>query len=125
VQTTPSALSPLAIASWALPGLRYLLAAFFAFMAFKNLAGDEAMAADFQRWGYPGWFRITTAVLQLAGGVALLSTRTTFPGALLLACILLGAAVTHWRFDPASQLASPLVFLALVGVLLVLHRPGR
>jgi hypothetical protein len=47
----------------------------------------------------------------------------TWLGAGLLACILVGAVVTHVRFDPPAAAASPLVFLALVAVILVAYRP--
>ncbi len=112
---------------WAVLGLRILLAAFFVFVAVRNLKGDEAMAADFERWGYAGWFRQLTAWLQIAGAVALLLpvSGAPFAGGMLLACILVGATVTHVRFDPPTAALSPLLFLALVSVILVACRPGR
>ncbi len=107
--------------------VRFLLAAFFVFVACKNLAGDEAMAGDFARWGYADWFRKLTAWLQILGAIALVLpvAGAAFAGAVLLACILVGATVTHLRFDPPTAALSPLVFLALVSVLLVAYRPGR
>ena len=105
--------------SWMILALRLLLAVFFLFMAGKNLAGDQSMAADFSRWGYPSWFRVATACLQAVGALCLLIPALVLPGALLLGCILAGAAVTHLRFDPLQAAASPAVFLALVGCLIV------
>jgi hypothetical protein len=110
--------------SMALTMLRVLVAAFFVFMAVKNLGGDATMAADFQRWGYAAWFRVLTATLQIVGAAALLWTRTSFLGAVLLACILTGAIITHVRHDPPQALVSPAVFLALVAVLLFAYRPA-
>jgi putative oxidoreductase len=110
---------------WSLWALRAVLAAFFLFMAVKNLAGDDAMAADFERWGYPSAFRVVTACLQLAGGVALLWPAMVFPGAVLLAGILIGAIVTHLRHDPVAHAISPAVFLILVTIVLATHRPER
>jgi hypothetical protein len=57
--------------------------------------------------------------------VCLLIPALVLPGALLLACILAGAAVTHLRFDPPMAALSPVVFLALVACLIVSHWPRR
>jgi len=101
-----------------------LLGAFFVFMAAKNLSGDEAMAADFQRWGYADWFRKLTAWLQIVGAIGLLVPVTTFFGGLLLCGVLVGAAVTHLRFDSWQHVVSPLVFLVFMGLIVLVNRPG-
>ncbi len=118
----PDAATPRALLH-VLLGLRILLAAFFSFLAVRNLAGDETMARDFARWGYPDWFRVATAVIQLGGAALLLPTRGAFWGALVLAAVLLGAIATHLRHDPLATAVSPVVVLALVGAVAVLHRP--
>jgi hypothetical protein len=112
---------------WAVMGLRILLAAFFIYVAARNLNGDEAMASDFERWGYAVWFRKLTAYLQVLGAVALLIPvpGAAFAGSVLLACILVGATVTHLLFDSPMAAASPLVFLVLVSVILWAQRPGQ
>jgi len=104
--------------------LRLLLAAFFLFMAGKNLAGDQTMAADFARWGYPDAFRVFTAVLQVVGALLLLIPVTAFAGSVLLFFVLLGAVATHLRHDPAATLASPVVALLVLLPVLLAHRPG-
>lgn len=109
--------------SVSLTGLRFLLAAFFLLVAAKNLAGDAAMAADFERWGYPGWFRTVTAAVQVAGALLLVDARVAFWGAGVLACVLVGAVATHLRHDPPATAASPAVFLGLVAALLGAYRP--
>ncbi len=103
--------------------LRFLVAAFFVFMAGKNLGGDTQIASDFARWGYPGWFRVLTAVFQILGALLLVLPATTFYGAGLLAGILVGAIWTHLRFDPPAAALSPAVFLAPVLAFLVTYRP--
>ena len=108
---------------WTLTALRILVAAFFVFMAAKNLAGDETIASDFHRWGYPEWFRVLTALLQIAGAAALVWSPTSFLGAALLACIMIGALITHALHDPARALVSPAAFLALIAVFLFAYRP--
>jgi hypothetical protein len=77
--------------------LRVLVAAFFVFLAGRNLSGDAQMAADFQRWGYADWFRTATALVQMLGALALLVPATRPLGALLLLGVLFGAIATHVR----------------------------
>jgi hypothetical protein len=103
--------------------MRFLIAAFFLFAASKNLSGDAAMVADFRRWGYPDWFRLLTAWLQVAGALLLLDRRIAFYGAVLLGCILLGAMATHLLHDPPVTAAAPVVFLIPVAAFLVGYRP--
>ncbi|HZM00016.1 MAG TPA: DoxX family protein [Planctomycetota bacterium] len=103
--------------------LRLLLAAFFAFLAVKNLAGDKGMAEDFRRWGYGDGFRITLAVAQLGGAVALFIPALSFAGALGLAVVLVGALATHLRHDPPLQAAPALVCLLLLLPVLWAARP--
>ncbi|GJM22470.1 MAG: hypothetical protein DHS20C15_23850 [Planctomycetota bacterium] len=103
--------------------LRLLLAAFFLFMAGKNLTGDASMAADFERWGFPDGFRVFTALLQIVGALLLLASATTFPGSLLLLVVLLGAVGTHLVHDPPSSLLSPLLALLVLAPVLLAHRP--
>lgn len=110
-------------ATLALTALRWLLAAFFVFLAVKNLAGDATMARDFARWGFPDWFRGATAVAQVAGALLLLDVRGTFWGGALLAGVLVGATATHLRYDPPAAAISPLVVLAPTVVLGFVYRP--
>jgi len=103
--------------------LRALVALFFVYLAWKNLSGDPQMVADFDRWGYPDWFRRTTAVLQVVGALLLIPTATCFLGGVLLAGILAGAVLTHLLNDPLAASVSPLVFLVLVAATTAWFRP--
>lgn len=109
---------------FAVLGLRVLLALFFLFVAAKNLSGDAQMATDFQRFGFPDWFRVVVAVLQIVGAVLLFVPGTTWIGCGVLAFVLVGAIVSHVRHDPLSSALSPLVFLVLVGVVALASRRG-
>ncbi len=108
---------------WVGLGARSLIAAFFVFLAWKNLSGDPQMVADFSRWGYPDWFRKATAWMQIAGALLLIPTATCFYGGAWLAVILLGALVTHLLHDPLVASASPLVFLVLLVATTIWFRP--
>ncbi len=112
-------------ASRALLALRLLLAAFFVFLAVKNLSGDLRMAEDFRRWGYSDGFRMLVGISQLVGAAALLVPGLTFLGAALLAGLLVGAIVTHLRFDPPAQALAAVVSLLLLLPLLWAYRPVR
>lgn len=105
--------------------VRWLLVVFFGFVAYRNLAGDQQMAADFARWGYPDWFRVLTALLQIVGALLLVSPRSTFAGAALISCILVGAAGTHALHDPPATVAVPTAFLLMVIPLLIAYPASR
>lgn len=96
--------------------LRAGLAAFFFYLAYKAFSGDATMAADFERWGYPAAFLAFTGACQALGALALLAPQTAFWGAVLLVCVLLGAAATHLAHDPWLTTLSPLAVLVLVCV---------
>lgn len=103
--------------------LRVLLAAFFVFLAVKNLAGDQRMAEDFRRWGLGDGFRTGVAVAQLAGAVALFVPPLAFAGALGLVVLLLGAVVTHLRHDPPAAAVPALACLLLLLPIVWAARP--
>ena len=111
------------LAGTALTAVRLLIAAFFLFMAWRNLSGDQTMADDFARWGYPDWFRVATGVLQAAGALALIVSPASFLGALLLVLVLLGAITTHVVHDPPATAISAVVFLVVVSGLVIAYRP--
>jgi putative oxidoreductase len=111
------------VVGWALLLLRVALAAFFVFAAARNLAGDEQMATDFARWGYPAWFRASVAVLQVVGGVLLLLPASAPWGAAVLSVVLVGAVGTHLVHDPPASALAPLPFLAAAVTIFLVHRP--
>ena len=86
--------------------LRFLLIAFFVIMSTKNLLGDQQMAQDFARWGFPNWLRIFTAIGQISAALLLLHPRTSFYGGVVLTCILTGALFIHLTYDRPAALIS-------------------
>lgn len=103
--------------------LRFLLAAFFVFVAMKNLMGDATMVADFKRFGYPNWFRLVTAAMQITGAVLLLRASLSFYGASVLTCVLLGAVWSHFRHDPPAAMIPAFAFLVPTLIILGSYRP--
>jgi len=102
---------------------RFLVAAFFVFLAIKNLSGDEQMASDFRRWGYSDGFRVFTAGVQIVGAVLLVWLPLSFFGAALLAGLLMGAIWTHVRHDPVATVTQPVMVLVPIVLFLLFYRP--
>lgn len=84
-----------------------------------KLPGDGFWVRDFQRWGYPGWFRLAVALAELASFALLLIPRLASIGAALFAVVMVGAIYTHATHNESSRL--PFNFLLLVLSLLVLY----
>lgn len=108
---------------WSAGLLRGVLVVFFIYMGTQNLTGNEKMIADFARWGYPEWFRVLTALIQILGAVLMLSPATSFYGAALLSFVLVGAIGTHLMHDPLPTALSPLVFILFTTSVGYYYRP--
>src|SRR5262249_3247341 len=74
-------------------------------------------AARWQRlfisWGYPAWFTVVVAVVEVSGAILIFVPRTTLLGAVILAVTMLGAfltLVTH-RGGQLGWGAAPLSYL--------------
>lgn len=87
----------------------------------------EDQVEDFQRFGYPQWFRIVTGLVEIGAGIGLLVGLRWRPGlawvgGLLLGGVTLGAVVTHVRTgDPPSRTAIPASLFLLTAGLLTLR----
>lgn len=118
------------------PGvLAALLAVFFLGAGVPKILGLDtpggANAADFERWGYPAWFRTIVGLGETAGALMLLLRRPGILGAAprfwaaaLLAVDMAGAAGTHALHGEAAMLGLPLVLLALLATLAWAERPA-
>lgn len=88
---------------------------------------QEDQVEDFQRFGYPRWFRIVTGIVEIMAGIGLLAGLLWWPelawgGGLLLSGVMIGAVVTHIRAgDPLSKTAVPAVLFVLTAGLLALR----
>lgn len=87
---------------------------------------QEDQVEDFQRFGYPQWFRIVTGLVEIGAGIGLLvgllwRPELAWVGGFLLSGVMTGAVVTHIRTgDPPSKTAIPVVlFLLTVGLLTI------
>jgi len=71
--------------------LKILLAVAFLAAASAKLAGVPKMVAEFNMVGLGQWFRYFTALMEISGAVLLLLPGRTAYGALVLACVCVGA----------------------------------
>jgi uncharacterized membrane protein YphA (DoxX/SURF4 family) len=98
--------------------LAVILGAVFVAVGVPKLRGDEKIAANFKRWGYPETIRTAVGAVELLAGVMILVgiavQSLAVTGALLLIFIMIGALATHaYHRDPPKQWLPPLVLLAL------------
>jgi uncharacterized membrane protein YphA (DoxX/SURF4 family) len=77
----------------------------------------------FRVWGYPDHFYAVIGVVEVAAGLGLLVPRIAAPSALLLMCVMAGAAIT--RMLNGGSGVGELVFLGLLGVIAYARRPWR
>ncbi len=109
------------VAVWA---TTFILAAIFVLSGTTIFINPEARKA-FYNWGYPDWFRILIAVLEIVGGVLLLFPKTASIGAFTLACIMLGAVATHLRNDPLMMAVFPALFFVSLSSLAYYRFPRK
>src|SRR5471030_214070 len=86
----------------------------------SKLAAQPFQVQLFQTLGYPGWFMYVTAILEIAGAIALLIPRYAVVGAGIIICVMLGALaslVTHAQMSLLPPTVLLLVLAALVGYL--------
>jgi putative oxidoreductase len=106
----------LAVVSWT---LRVLLAAVFAFAAYRKFTGHPIPVATFEGLGLGQWFRFVTGALELAGAVGLLIPATHLWAAAGLSLVMVGAAATHLFFVGGSAVLAFVLLGALVAVLAI------
>lgn len=102
------------IALWV---LQVLAAVAFLAAGGAKLAGAAPMVATFSAIGLGQWFRYVTGVIEVGSAVLLLVPGLAAFGALLLACTMIGAVLTHLTILHTSP-AAPLVLLVVVAVIL-------
>jgi uncharacterized membrane protein YphA (DoxX/SURF4 family) len=88
----------------------------FAFLAAAtvNLIGPPAIRAEFTKWGYPGWFRVTVATVELVGSILLFAPGAHWLGASILLVLTLGILASFARSKEWMRMQYPLVLLFLL-----------
>jgi uncharacterized membrane protein YphA (DoxX/SURF4 family) len=105
------------IATWI---FQVVTAVLFLAAGAAKLAGVEQMAQVFSNVGIGQWFRYVTGLLEMGGAILLAIPATIRLGAALLACISIGAILTH-LFVIGGSAVPALALLILVGLTVWLH----
>jgi len=96
--------------------LQVLVALAFVAAGSGKLLGSPDMIALFGVVGIGQWFRYVTGSLEVLGALLLIVPGTTAFGAVLIACVLAGAVVTHLTVLHTAPTA-PLVLFALTALI--------
>ena len=88
-----------------------------------KVTGNKWWIRDFQRWGYPDWFRVAVGVSELAAAALLLVPRLATYGASLFSVIMLGAMWTHATHGEMSRLPFNALLLILSLTIAWFRRP--
>lgn len=88
--------------------------------------GSKQMVEGFKHYGYPGWFRVFTGLVELVSGgltIAGIWNETLAAwGSLLIVITMIGAIVTHLKIkDQVRQMMMPIILLLLGLIVFVIH----
>ena len=100
-----------------------VLAVGFAAAALGKLVGNPHWIERFTAYGYSPRFLLLIGILEAAGTVGLLIAPVAGYAAIGLFGIMIGATYTHAANHEASQLWRPLLFMALLAVVIYVRRP--
>lgn len=95
--------------------------AVLAFLAggIANATGNPKIRESFNHLGFPGWWCWVTAVLEIAVALLLAFPATRIVGACIGALIMLVAIGAILRARLPRKLPPPLIFLALLGLVVL------
>lgn len=104
----------------------WIIALFLALVCLRSgllkVTGNVFWVRDFQRWGYPDWFRMVVGVTELISMALLLIPRFASYGASLFSAVMLGAMLTHYTHGETSRLPFNLLLLALSLVIVFMRQ---
>lgn len=107
---------------WILIGLlalQLLVAAGF------KLAGTQESKDNFERWGYPDWFRLVVGAGEVLATILLFLPQTRFWAAGGIVLEMIGAVITHVRIQEYAMVGAPVMLLVLAAAIAWLDRPER
>ena len=109
--------------------LQVLLGLAFLGAGAAALVGVEQQAKEFERFGYPRWFRVATGAVEVAGAAGML-LGVLYPAlaalaGMLLAAAMAGAVLTHVRVeDTARRMVPAASYLVLALAVVALRLPS-
>lgn len=100
-------------------GIGFLM---FGFMKF----GSKQMVDEFQRYGYPGSFRIFTGVVEVVSALLVISgiwnNNLAVYGGILIVVTMLGAIITHIKVkDSVKGMIMPIILFVLGLIVLFIN----
>jgi putative oxidoreductase len=107
------------IGLWILTGL---LSVGFLFFGGPKLLARPPFPQHFAELGFPPWFLFVTGACEVGGAILLAIPRTSAFGAIILACTMVGAVLTHVTHNDLANSAPAAVLLVLVLVVLYARR---
>lgn len=93
--------------------IRVVLAVAFVLAGVPKILKDPQWMANFELWGFPGWFRMLVGWAEVLGALALVNSRLVLYAAAALAMIMVGAAVTQLVNNGAVAMIYPFVLVLL------------
>lgn len=109
----------MSVTSTAVLGIKGLLGIAMVGVGGMKLAGAEDLVEDFERYGYPQWFRALTGAIEVLAAIILfasfvMSSTAELVGSVTVVVVMLGALATHIKVgDDASDMLPPVVLLVL------------
>lgn len=105
--------------------LQILLGLGFLIFGFSKFNSPQ-MVEGFKHFGYPGWFRIFTGVVEVVAAILLFIGiwNTTFAawGGLLIVVTMIGAILTHIKIkDTLQGMMMPIILFILGLIVLVVN----
>ncbi|CAG2155252.1 hypothetical protein LMG31506_05348 [Cupriavidus yeoncheonensis] len=98
--------------------VKFILAFAFLSAAAVNLAGPNAIRAEFAKWGYPDWFRVAVSAVELGGAILLCIAGAEWAGASVLLVVTLGILMSFTRSKEWMRMQYPLVLFLLLATVL-------
>ena len=92
-------------------------------MKMPGVPGEQFWIRDFQRWGYPGWFRIAVGAAELVSFALLLVPRLAGYGAAIFSIVMLGAIFTHATHHESGRLPFNFLLLGLSLLIILARQP--
>ena len=97
-------------------GVKILVALAFLAAGGAKLAGVQAMIDLFNVIGLGQWFRYVTGAVEVTGAILMLIPSLAAFGALLLACTMVVAVITHLTVLPASPIPALILLVLSAGI---------
>jgi len=97
--------------------LSVLLGGFMVVGFFVNIPAKDTTRAQFKLWGYPEWFHIVTAILELIAAGLIFYQGTRLYGSALATVIMIFAVVTLWRHKEFAHSIPAVIALILLVLL--------